>query len=80
MLTWSRPNGDGVTTAVGRKGIYRIQWNPRHGIILTGVGHDEIVMLPLSPDGVPFPNSKEAKDYAAGLDRTKAVEPEISGA
>ena len=81
MLTWSRPDNDtgAIHAAAGRRGIYTIRWNPKIGIVLNGVGHDGLTMLALSPDGRAFDTQTAAKDYAAQLDRTKTVEPEVSG-
>ena len=78
ILKWTHPNPDGVIEAFGGKGHYQIRWRS-HGYTLTGVGHDRLPMLALSP-GRAFNTLDRAKDYAQALERVRAVEPEASGA
>ena len=65
--------------AVGKHGKYRIERNFHGKHVLSGVGHDGLLMLALPVNGRPFEKQEDARAFADRLDSVRAIEPQISG-
>lgn len=68
----------GAVTAIGIRGVYSIQkvgpcWS------LQGVGHDDLPLLALPPEGKVFVYLQVAQDYAAAVDAKMLAESQVGG-